>query len=86
MRKLKAGRVPESALNANGRITIPQAIRKHLELLPGDPVRFSVRPDGAVVLQRRGGGHLNPPPHPGNLTGGAPPIERCKAQFDTIAD
>jgi antitoxin PrlF len=40
----------KSTINAKGQVTIPEAIREHLGLKPGDRVKFFVRPDGGVVL------------------------------------
>ena len=40
----------ESAITVKGQATIPKAIREHLGLKPGDRVKFSVHPDGSVVL------------------------------------
>ena len=40
----------ESAITTKGQATIPKAIREHLELKPGDRVKFFVHPDGSVVL------------------------------------
>jgi antitoxin PrlF len=40
----------ESAITSKGQATIPKAIRNHLQLKPGDRVKFFVHPDGSVVL------------------------------------
>lgn len=40
----------ESAITVKGQATIPKAIREHLQLKPGDRVKFFVQPDGSVVL------------------------------------
>ena len=40
----------ESAITVKGQATIPKAIRDHLQLKPGDHVKFFVHPDGTVVL------------------------------------
>ena len=40
----------ESAITAKGQATIPKDIRDHLQLKPGDKVKFFVHPDGTVVL------------------------------------
>lgn len=40
----------ESAITTKGQATIPKAIRDHLQLKPGDRVKFFVHPDGSVVL------------------------------------
>jgi AbrB family looped-hinge helix DNA binding protein len=39
-----------SAITVKGQATIPKAIRDHLQLKPGDHVKFFVHPDGTVVL------------------------------------
>ena len=40
----------ESALTTKGQATIPKAIRDHLQLAPGDRIKFFVHPDGSVVI------------------------------------
>ena len=40
----------ESALSIKGQATIPKTIREHLQLKPGDRVKFFVHPDGSVVI------------------------------------
>jgi antitoxin PrlF len=40
----------ESALTSKGQATIPKPIRDHLQLKPGDRVKFFIHPDGSVVL------------------------------------
>jgi AbrB family looped-hinge helix DNA binding protein len=40
----------ESALSVKGQATIPKPIRDHLQLKPGDRVKFFVHPDGSVVI------------------------------------
>ena len=40
----------ESALTSKGQARIPKPIRDHLQLKPGDRVKFFVHPDGTVVL------------------------------------
>ena len=40
----------ESAITRKGQATIPKAIREHLNLRPGDRVKFFLHPDGSVVL------------------------------------
>ncbi len=40
----------ESALSVKGQATIPKAIRDHLQLCPGDRVKFFVHPDGSVAI------------------------------------
>ena len=40
----------ESALSIKGQATIPKTIREHLQLKPGDRVKFFMHPDGSVVL------------------------------------
>jgi antitoxin PrlF len=44
------GDTMESAITAKGQATIPKPIRDHLQLKPGDRVKFFVHPDGSVVL------------------------------------
>ena len=43
----------ESAITSKGQATIPKAVRDHLQLRPGDRVRFFIHPDGSVVLLPR---------------------------------
>jgi len=40
----------ESALTIKGQATIPKAIREHLQLEPGDRIKFFIHPDGSVVI------------------------------------
>ena len=40
----------QSDLTAEGQITIPDPIRDHLQLKPGDKVKFFIQPDGRVVI------------------------------------
>jgi antitoxin PrlF len=40
----------ESAITSKGQATIPKAVRDHLQLKPGDRVRFFIHPDGSVVI------------------------------------
>ena len=40
----------ESVITTKGRVTIPNAIREHLGLKPGDRIKFFVHPNGSVVL------------------------------------
>jgi AbrB family looped-hinge helix DNA binding protein len=40
----------ESAITAKGQATIPKAAREHLQLRPGDQIKFFLHPDGSVVL------------------------------------
>jgi len=40
----------ESAITSKGQATIPKAIREHLQLKPGDRVKFFVHPDGSVAI------------------------------------
>ena len=40
----------ESAITSKGQATIPKAIRDHLQLKPGDRVKFFIHPNGTVVL------------------------------------
>ena len=43
----------ESAITSKGQATIPNSVRDHLHLLPGDRVRFFIHPNGSVVLLPR---------------------------------
>ena len=43
----------ESALSIKGQATIPKTIREHLQLKPGDRIKFFVHPDGSVVILPR---------------------------------
>ncbi len=40
----------ESALSMKGQATIPKIIRDHLQLRPGDRIKFFMNPDGTVVI------------------------------------
>ena len=40
----------ESAITVKGQATIPKSVREHLNLKPGDRVKFFLHPDGTVVL------------------------------------
>lgn len=40
----------ESALSSKGQATIPKPIRDHLQLGPGDRIKFFLHPDGTVVI------------------------------------
>ena len=40
----------ESAITSKGQATIPKAVRDHLQLKPGDRIKFFIHPDGSVVL------------------------------------
>ena len=40
----------ESALSIKGQATIPKLIREHLQLRPGDRIKFFLHPDGTVVI------------------------------------
>ena len=40
----------QSTVTTKGRITIPQAIREHMGLKPGDRVRYVLRPDGVAAV------------------------------------
>lgn len=41
-----------NAITSKGQVTIPKPVRDFLGLQPGMQVRFDLRPDGIVVLQR----------------------------------
>jgi AbrB family looped-hinge helix DNA binding protein len=40
----------ESAVTAKGQVTIPKQLRDHLNIAPGDKVKFFLNPDGTVVI------------------------------------
>jgi antitoxin PrlF len=40
----------DSTLTSKGQTTIPKAIREHLDLKPGDRIRFVIAGDGAVTI------------------------------------
>ena len=40
----------ESAITSKGQATIPKAVRDHLQLKPGDRVKFFIHSDGSVVI------------------------------------
>ena len=40
----------ESVITAKGQTTIPKPIRDHLNLKPGQRLKYFIRPDGTVVL------------------------------------
>jgi len=42
--------MPVSTITSKGQTTIPEEIRRHLKLKPGDRIEFVVEPDGRVVL------------------------------------
>jgi len=39
-------------VSKKGRVTLPKAVREHLQLKEGDPVQFEIRSDGTVILHR----------------------------------
>jgi len=41
----------EASLTSKGQTTIPKEVRDQLSLQPGDRLRFTVMPDGAVILR-----------------------------------
>ncbi len=43
----------ESALSIKGQATIPKAVRDHLQVKPGDRIKFFIHPDGSVVILPR---------------------------------
>jgi antitoxin PrlF len=44
------GQNMDSSITSKGQATIPKAIREHLNLKPGDRVKFFMHPDGSVVI------------------------------------
>ena len=44
-------RPPISTVSAKGQTTIPVAIRRRLELGPGDAVRYDIGPDGVRLIK-----------------------------------
>lgn len=42
-----------STLTAKGQTTVPQEIREHLGLKPGDKIDYEIAPDGSVRLRTR---------------------------------
>ncbi|MBI3927761.1 MAG: type II toxin-antitoxin system PrlF family antitoxin [Armatimonadetes bacterium] len=42
--------MPEATLTSKGQITLPVAIRKHLQVKPGDRVCFLIDDDGRVTV------------------------------------
>lgn len=40
----------QSNLTSKGQVTIPKAMRDHLGLKPGEPVRFTYTSDGSVAI------------------------------------
>ncbi|HWB33467.1 MAG TPA: type II toxin-antitoxin system PrlF family antitoxin [Acidobacteriaceae bacterium] len=40
----------EATLSSKNQATIPKAVRKYLNLGPGDRFKFFLQPDGAVVI------------------------------------
>jgi AbrB family looped-hinge helix DNA binding protein len=45
--------VTTSTLTAKGQTTVPQEIREHLGLKPGDKIDYEIAPDGSVLLSAR---------------------------------
>lgn len=43
--------MPAAKLTSRGQLVIPQAIRQHLKLQPGDKVDFLIADDGQVTVQ-----------------------------------
>lgn len=44
-----------SKVTSNGRVTIPQAVRHALGLVPGSTVEFRLAADGSIVIQKADG-------------------------------
>jgi AbrB family looped-hinge helix DNA binding protein len=40
----------EATITSKGQATIPKPVREHLNLEPGDRVKFFIQPDGHVVM------------------------------------
>ena len=43
--------MPVARLTSRGQLVIPQPVRQHLHLQPGDSVDFLIRDDGEVVVR-----------------------------------
>ncbi len=44
--------VVESTVTTKGQITIPQRVRKHLEIAPGDRIEWHVRDGGSFEIRK----------------------------------
>jgi len=42
----------EAKLSSKGQATIPKAVRKRLQIKPGDRFKFFFHPDGVIILPR----------------------------------
>jgi antitoxin PrlF len=51
--KCNGRRAMESTITTKGQATIPRAAREHLQLKPGDRVKFFLHPNGSVVILPR---------------------------------
>jgi len=43
--------MPDAKLTPKGQVVIPQPVRQHLDLQPGDRVDFLIQDDGEVVVR-----------------------------------
>lgn len=46
-------RTARARITSQGQISVPKAIRDHLEAGPGDDLLFEPRPDGSAIVRRR---------------------------------
>jgi len=45
-----------TTVTSKGQVTIPKRVRERLGIVPGSAVEFEARPDGSIVLVRKGAG------------------------------
>ena len=43
--------MPRATMTSKGQITVPQEVRKHLGIEPGDRLSFHIADDGAVTVE-----------------------------------
>lgn len=48
-----ARRTSRARITSQGQISVPKAIRDHLDAGPGDDLEFEPGPDGAAIVRRR---------------------------------
>ena len=60
----------QSNLTIKGQVTIPKAMRDHLGLKPGEPVRFAYTSDGSVAILA--------------ATGQSKPARKTASKFDKL--